>query len=67
MFLLLLSTTNFFRKTINSQAAQTRLLETHDLKVFEESGLDTFVSKSATIENKLTSKNVKQKKKGMKT
>jgi len=54
------------KRSINSQAVETRKIETHNLNVFEEKEVDTYVSRSATITNKLTSKNTKPKKKGEK-
>jgi hypothetical protein len=58
--------TALLKKSINAQATETRKIETHDLQVFEAKEVDTFVSSSATITNKLTTKNAKQKKKGEK-
>jgi len=57
-------------KAINSRAKKTQEMESHDLQVFEEKGIDTYVSKSAVIPNKLTglknNKMNKPKKKGEK-
>jgi hypothetical protein len=58
--------TALLKKSVNAQATAIRERETHDIKVFEAKEVDTFVSRSATITNKLTSKNAKQKKKGEK-
>jgi len=58
--------TALLKRSINSQAVETRKIETHNLNVFEEKEVDTYVSRSATITNKLTSKNTKPKKKGEK-
>jgi hypothetical protein len=57
--------TALLKQSINAQAAATKKLETHDLQVFEAKEVDTYVAKSATIMNKLTTKK-KQKKKGEK-
>jgi len=50
-------------KLINARATQTRKLETHDLKVFEEQEVDTYASKQASIKNKLTGIEEKDKRK----
>jgi len=41
-------------KALNTRAMKTKEDETHDLKVFEEKDVDTFVAKAAVITNKLT-------------
>lgn len=53
-------------KSINDRALEIKKSEFHDLKVFEEKGLDTYLTNQAVFSNTLTAKNQKPKKKGEK-
>jgi transcription initiation factor TFIIF subunit beta len=57
---------SLLKNAINARAKQTREMEMHDIKVFEEKSIDTYVARTAVIANKLTAKNAKPKKKGEK-
>jgi len=50
-------------KSINDRALEIKKSELHDLKVFEEKGLDAYLTNQAVFSNTLTSKNANTKRK----